>query len=45
MGPILIKQFNPQAIETATKYFLTQATASLLLLLSSFSHVRLCATP
>lgn len=32
--PILIKKYNPRAIEASTKYFLTQATASMLLMLS-----------
>lgn len=31
--PILIKKFNPRAIEASTKYFLTQATASILLII------------
>lgn len=31
--PILMKKFNPRAIEASTKYFLTQATASMLLIL------------
>ena len=31
--PVLIKKFNPRAIEAATKYFLTQATASILLII------------
>nr|YP_008238956.1 NADH dehydrogenase subunit 2 [Mustela altaica]AGN52809.1 NADH dehydrogenase subunit 2 [Mustela altaica] len=31
--PILMKKFNPRAVEAATKYFLTQATASMLLML------------
>lgn len=30
--PILIKKFNPRATEAATKYFLIQATASILLI-------------
>ncbi|KAF5917738.1 hypothetical protein HPG69_013575 [Diceros bicornis minor] len=32
--PILIKKFNPRAIEASTKYFLTQATASVLLMIA-----------
>lgn len=31
--PILIKKYNPRAIEASTKYFLTQATASILLII------------
>nr|YP_001542743.1 NADH dehydrogenase subunit 2 [Melursus ursinus]ABM63240.1 NADH dehydrogenase subunit 2 [Melursus ursinus] len=31
--PILMKKFNPRATEASTKYFLTQATASMLLML------------
>nr|CAQ68470.1 NADH dehydrogenase subunit 2 [Tremarctos ornatus] len=31
--PILMKKFNPRAVEASTKYFLTQATASMLLML------------
>nr|YP_010614157.1 NADH dehydrogenase subunit 2 [Vulpes chama]WAS32091.1 NADH dehydrogenase subunit 2 [Vulpes chama] len=31
--PILMKKFNPRAMEAATKYFLTQATASMLLMM------------
>nr|AKS28568.1 NADH dehydrogenase subunit 2 [Gulo gulo] len=31
--PILMKKFNPRAMEASTKYFLTQATASMLLML------------
>nr|UNJ13905.1 NADH dehydrogenase subunit 2 [Rhinoceros unicornis]UNJ13918.1 NADH dehydrogenase subunit 2 [Rhinoceros unicornis]UNJ13931.1 NADH dehydrogenase subunit 2 [Rhinoceros unicornis]UNJ13944.1 NADH dehydrogenase subunit 2 [Rhinoceros unicornis]UNJ13957.1 NADH dehydrogenase subunit 2 [Rhinoceros unicornis] len=30
--PILMKKFNPRAMEASTKYFLTQATASMLLM-------------
>nr|QOD98675.1 NADH dehydrogenase subunit 2 [Chelonoidis denticulatus]SBW75601.1 NADH dehydrogenase subunit 2 [Chelonoidis denticulatus] len=33
--PLIAKQHHPRAIEAATKYFLTQATASTLILLSS----------
>nr|AAN84580.1 NADH dehydrogenase subunit 2 [Procyon lotor]QLM01099.1 NADH dehydrogenase subunit 2 [Procyon lotor]UPH84133.1 NADH dehydrogenase subunit 2 [Procyon lotor]BAK85723.1 NADH dehydrogenase subunit 2 [Procyon lotor]BAK85736.1 NADH dehydrogenase subunit 2 [Procyon lotor] len=32
--PILMKNFNPRAMEASTKYFLTQATASMILMLS-----------
>nr|YP_009158154.1 NADH dehydrogenase subunit 2 [Euchoreutes naso]AKN58266.1 NADH dehydrogenase subunit 2 [Euchoreutes naso] len=32
--PILIKKANPRSTEAATKYFLTQATASMILLMS-----------
>nr|YP_009241007.1 NADH dehydrogenase subunit 2 [Condylura cristata]AMK38944.1 NADH dehydrogenase subunit 2 [Condylura cristata] len=32
--PLLMKNFNPRSMEAATKYFLTQATASMLLLLA-----------
>ncbi|MWQ56523.1 hypothetical protein GHI55_11600 [Glaesserella parasuis] len=32
--PVLIKKYNPRSIEAATKYFLTQATASILLILA-----------
>nr|ART33141.1 NADH dehydrogenase subunit 2 [Stephanorhinus cf. kirchbergensis PH-2017] len=32
--PILMKKFNPRAMEAATKYFLTQATASMLLMMA-----------
>nr|SAP35238.1 NADH dehydrogenase subunit 2 [Vulpes lagopus] len=31
--PILMKKFNPRAVEASTKYFLTQATASMLLMM------------
>lgn len=31
--PVLIKNFSPRSIEASTKYFLTQATASILLML------------
>nr|ANE16577.1 NADH dehydrogenase subunit 2 [Canis lupus familiaris] len=31
--PILMKKYNPRAMETSTKYFLTQATASMLLMM------------
>nr|YP_010130023.1 NADH dehydrogenase subunit 2 [Parascaptor leucura]QPZ50496.1 NADH dehydrogenase subunit 2 [Parascaptor leucura] len=32
--PVLTKKFNPRSMEAATKYFLTQATASMLLMLA-----------
>nr|AFY14190.1 NADH dehydrogenase subunit 2 [Uropsilus andersoni] len=32
--PLLMKNFNPRSMEAATKYFLTQATASMLLMLA-----------
>nr|AFN41639.1 NADH dehydrogenase subunit 2 [Hipposideros obscurus] len=32
--PMLMKRFNPRATEASTKYFLTQATASMLLMLA-----------
>nr|AEP21950.1 NADH dehydrogenase subunit 2 [Pecari tajacu] len=32
--PMLMKNFNPRAMEAATKYFLTQATASALLMMA-----------
>nr|AFN41364.1 NADH dehydrogenase subunit 2 [Hipposideros ater]AFN41365.1 NADH dehydrogenase subunit 2 [Hipposideros ater]AFN41366.1 NADH dehydrogenase subunit 2 [Hipposideros ater]AFN41373.1 NADH dehydrogenase subunit 2 [Hipposideros ater]AFN41402.1 NADH dehydrogenase subunit 2 [Hipposideros ater] len=32
--PMLLKRFNPRAMEASTKYFLTQATASMLLMLA-----------
>nr|Q330H1.1 RecName: Full=NADH-ubiquinone oxidoreductase chain 2; AltName: Full=NADH dehydrogenase subunit 2 [Peropteryx macrotis]AAS91386.1 NADH dehydrogenase subunit 2 [Peropteryx macrotis] len=32
--PVLMKQYNPRSMEAATKYFLTQATASMLLMLA-----------
>nr|ARB49643.1 NADH dehydrogenase subunit 2 [Prionailurus bengalensis]ARB49721.1 NADH dehydrogenase subunit 2 [Prionailurus bengalensis] len=31
--PILMKKYNPRAMEAATKYFLTQATASMILMM------------
>nr|AIC07956.1 NADH dehydrogenase subunit 2 [Canis lupus familiaris]WEM29789.1 NADH dehydrogenase subunit 2 [Canis lupus familiaris] len=31
--PILMKKYNPRAMEASTKYFLTQATASMLLMM------------
>nr|YP_010492270.1 NADH dehydrogenase subunit 2 [Bassaricyon gabbii]ABG57109.1 NADH dehydrogenase subunit 2 [Bassaricyon gabbii]UWM94672.1 NADH dehydrogenase subunit 2 [Bassaricyon gabbii] len=33
MIPILMKKFNPRAVEASTKYFLTQATASMILMM------------
>nr|Q32ZZ5.1 RecName: Full=NADH-ubiquinone oxidoreductase chain 2; AltName: Full=NADH dehydrogenase subunit 2 [Syconycteris australis]AAS91462.1 NADH dehydrogenase subunit 2 [Syconycteris australis] len=32
--PVLMKKYNPRSMEAATKYFLTQATASMLLMLA-----------
>nr|WEV90756.1 NADH dehydrogenase subunit 2 [Tapirus pinchaque] len=32
--PILMKKFNPRTMEASTKYFLTQATASMLLMMA-----------
>nr|AFN41491.1 NADH dehydrogenase subunit 2 [Hipposideros diadema] len=32
--PMLMKRFNPRAMEASTKYFLTQATASMLLMMA-----------
>lgn len=37
--PVLIKQYNPRSIEAATKYFLTQATASILLILAIITNI------
>nr|ABG57106.1 NADH dehydrogenase subunit 2 [Nasua narica] len=34
MVPILMKKFNPRTVEASTKYFLTQATASMIMMLS-----------
>ncbi|NP_944660.1 NADH dehydrogenase subunit 2 (mitochondrion) [Kogia breviceps] len=34
MIPIMMKVFNPRAMEASTKYFLTQATASMLLMMA-----------
>nr|ABP63313.1 NADH dehydrogenase subunit 2 [Sus scrofa] len=34
MIPVLMKNFNPRAMEAATKYFLTQATASMMLMMA-----------
>nr|AAS77718.1 NADH dehydrogenase subunit 2 [Sus scrofa] len=34
MIPVLMKNFNPRATEAATKYFLTQATASMMLMMA-----------
>nr|AFP52621.1 NADH dehydrogenase subunit 2 [Dermochelys coriacea]AFP52880.1 NADH dehydrogenase subunit 2 [Dermochelys coriacea]AFP52919.1 NADH dehydrogenase subunit 2 [Dermochelys coriacea]ATL16987.1 NADH dehydrogenase subunit 2 [Dermochelys coriacea] len=36
--PLIAKQHHPRAIEAATKYFLTQATASTLILFSSITN-------
>nr|AAW29752.1 NADH dehydrogenase subunit 2 [Sylvisorex howelli] len=32
--PVLMKKYNPRSMEAATKYFLTQATASMILMLA-----------
>lgn len=32
--PVLIKNYNPRSIEASTKYFITQATASMILILA-----------
>lgn len=32
--PVLIKKFNPQDMEISTNYFLTKATASILLIIA-----------
>nr|QXF60311.1 NADH dehydrogenase subunit 2 [Taphozous melanopogon] len=37
--PILMKQYNPRSMEAATKYFLTQATASMLLMLAIITNM------
>nr|YP_007625355.1 NADH dehydrogenase subunit 2 [Taxidea taxus]AAU00513.1 NADH dehydrogenase subunit 2 [Taxidea taxus]AAW83860.1 NADH dehydrogenase subunit 2 [Taxidea taxus]ADG22782.1 NADH dehydrogenase subunit 2 [Taxidea taxus] len=39
--PILMKNFNPRATEASTKYFLTQATASMLLMLGIITNLLL----
>nr|BAK19394.1 NADH dehydrogenese subunit 2 [Mustela strigidorsa] len=39
--PIMMKKFNPRAVEAATKYFLTQATASMLLMLGIIMNLLL----
>nr|YP_008992405.1 NADH dehydrogenase subunit 2 [Mustela kathiah]Q2TGY1.1 RecName: Full=NADH-ubiquinone oxidoreductase chain 2; AltName: Full=NADH dehydrogenase subunit 2 [Mustela kathiah]AAX76798.1 NADH dehydrogenase 2 [Mustela kathiah]ADG22652.1 NADH dehydrogenase subunit 2 [Mustela kathiah] len=39
--PILMKKYNPRAVEAATKYFLTQATASMLLMLGIIMNLLL----
>nr|ACZ29013.1 NADH dehydrogenase subunit 2 [Meles meles] len=39
--PILMKKFNPRAMEASTKYFLTQATASMLLMLGIITNLLL----
>nr|YP_010933597.1 NADH dehydrogenase subunit 2 [Ptychadena wadei]WKT09040.1 NADH dehydrogenase subunit 2 [Ptychadena wadei] len=36
--PLMTKNFHPRAVEAATKYFLTQATASALILFSCLYH-------
>nr|Q330E9.1 RecName: Full=NADH-ubiquinone oxidoreductase chain 2; AltName: Full=NADH dehydrogenase subunit 2 [Megaderma spasma]AAS91408.1 NADH dehydrogenase subunit 2 [Megaderma spasma] len=37
--PVLMKQHSPRAVEAATKYFLTQATASMLLMLAVVTNL------
>nr|AFN41435.1 NADH dehydrogenase subunit 2 [Hipposideros bicolor]AFN41436.1 NADH dehydrogenase subunit 2 [Hipposideros bicolor] len=37
--PLLMKQHNPRATEASTKYFLTQATASMLLMLAIITNL------
>nr|Q330F2.1 RecName: Full=NADH-ubiquinone oxidoreductase chain 2; AltName: Full=NADH dehydrogenase subunit 2 [Cardioderma cor]AAS91405.1 NADH dehydrogenase subunit 2 [Cardioderma cor] len=37
--PVLMKRHNPRAVEAATKYFLTQATASMLLMLAVVTNL------
>nr|AAS91407.1 NADH dehydrogenase subunit 2 [Megaderma lyra] len=37
--PMLMKRHNPRAVEAATKYFLTQATASMLLMLAVVTNL------
>nr|AAW83857.1 NADH dehydrogenase subunit 2 [Mydaus javanensis] len=39
--PILMKSFNPRAMEASTKYFLTQATASMILMLGIITNLLL----
>nr|YP_009646898.1 NADH dehydrogenase subunit 2 [Conepatus chinga]QCX31728.1 NADH dehydrogenase subunit 2 [Conepatus chinga] len=39
--PILMKNFNPRAMEASTKYFLTQATASMILMLGIATNLLL----
>nr|UEK24947.1 NADH dehydrogenase subunit 2 [Spilogale interrupta]UEK24973.1 NADH dehydrogenase subunit 2 [Spilogale interrupta]UEK25012.1 NADH dehydrogenase subunit 2 [Spilogale interrupta]UEK25025.1 NADH dehydrogenase subunit 2 [Spilogale interrupta]UEK25038.1 NADH dehydrogenase subunit 2 [Spilogale interrupta] len=39
--PIFMKKFNPRAMEASTKYFLTQATASMLLMLGIATNLML----
>nr|YP_010704148.1 NADH dehydrogenase subunit 2 [Mydaus javanensis]WCO87457.1 NADH dehydrogenase subunit 2 [Mydaus javanensis] len=39
--PILMKTFNPRAMEASTKYFLTQATASMILMLGIITNLLL----
>nr|YP_005255229.1 NADH dehydrogenase subunit 2 [Lasiurus borealis]AEL16748.1 NADH dehydrogenase subunit 2 [Lasiurus borealis] len=39
MIPLLTKQHNPRSTEAATKYFLTQATASMVLMLSAIINL------
>nr|YP_009754881.1 NADH dehydrogenase subunit 2 [Plerotes anchietae]QIP52994.1 NADH dehydrogenase subunit 2 [Plerotes anchietae] len=37
--PLLMKKYNPRSMEAATKYFLTQATASMLLMLAIVTNL------
>nr|ATO90366.1 NADH dehydrogenase subunit 2 [Myotis vivesi] len=37
--PLLTKEHNPRATEAATKYFLTQATASMLLMMAAITNL------
>nr|YP_009107213.1 NADH dehydrogenase subunit 2 [Myotis davidii]AIT99532.1 NADH dehydrogenase subunit 2 [Myotis davidii] len=39
MIPLLTKQHNPRSTEAATKYFLTQATASMLLMMAAITNL------
>nr|AAW83840.1 NADH dehydrogenase subunit 2 [Conepatus mesoleucus]UEK24986.1 NADH dehydrogenase subunit 2 [Conepatus leuconotus] len=39
--PVLMKSFNPRAMEASTKYFLTQATASMILMLGIATNLLL----
>nr|AAW29749.1 NADH dehydrogenase subunit 2 [Sylvisorex howelli] len=36
--PVLMKKYNPRSMEAATKYFLTQATASMILMLAIITN-------
>nr|ABI54381.1 NADH dehydrogenase subunit 2 [Genetta genetta] len=40
--PILMKKFNPRSMEASTKYFLTQATASMLLMMGIIINLLYC---